>query len=119
MVSKYFGTRKDEEGQLAPAFGTCLGVGVMPWFAIHQHAGGRIIFDGASADVAKKNSTTMIVNTWWSMTNLATAMRNGDTGQKAAFRLLMTREQYLADRGGIVFLTADNKYLKVAELPWM
>ena len=119
VVSKYFGTRKDEEGQLAPAFGTCLGVGVMPWFAIHQHAGGRIIFDGASAAVAKKNSTTMIVNTWWSMTNLATAMRNGDTGQKPAFRLLMTREQYLADRGGIVFLTADNKYLKVAELPWM
>ena len=121
VVSKYFGTRKDDEGQLAPMYGTVIGVGVMPWFAVHQHAGGRIIFDGHSADVAKKNLTTMIVNTWWSMTNLAQAMYNGDTGEKnpMPFHLLMTREQYLADVGGLIFQTSDNKYLMVAELPWI
>ena len=119
IVSKYFGTRKDEEGQLVPAYDTLIGVGVMPWFSVAQHAGGRIIFDAHSAEVAKQNMTKMIVNTWWSMTNLATAMRNGDTGEAAPFHLLMTRAQYLADVGGIIFQTSDNKYLMVAELPWI
>lgn len=121
IVNKYFGTRKDEEGQLVSIYDTVLGVGVMPWFAVHQHAGGRIILDGTSAQVMRKNCTSIVVNMWFSMTNLAAAMYNGDTGenQPMPFHLLMTRQQYLADVGGLIFQTSDNKYLMVAELPWI
>ena len=121
IVNKYFGTRKDEDGQLTDIYDTVIGVGVMPWFAVHQHAGGRIILDATSAEVMKKNVTSMVVNLWFSMTNLAAAMYNGDTGenQPMPFHLLMTRKQYLADVGGVIFVTSDNKYLAVAELPWI
>ena len=121
VVSKYFGTRKDDEGQLVNIYDTVIGVGIMPWFAVHQHAGGRIVLDGASAEVAKKNITAFVVNLWFSMTNLASAMYNGDTGENnpMPFHLLMTRKQYLADVGGLIFQTSDNKYLAVAELPWI
>ena len=118
VVNKYFGTRKDDDGQLADIYDTVVGVGVMPWFAVQQHAGGRIILDGHSADVTKKNITSMVVNTWWSFTNLAAGMTTAN-GDNPAFRLLMTRQQYLADVGGLIFETSDNKYLAVAELPWI
>lgn len=117
VVNKYFGTVKDGDGQLVRAYDDfMLGVGVFNWFAVHQHAGGRIIFDGASAAVAKKNTTTMIVNTWWSFTNLATHMAT-ETGQTPTFRLLMTERSYLADTDDYVFKTSDGLLLTVGEIP--
>ena len=118
VVNKYFGTRKDDDGQLADIYDTVVGVGIMPWFAVQQHAGGRIILDGNSTEVSKKNLTSMVVNTWWSFTNLAAGLKTAD-GENPAFRLLMTRQQYLADVGGAIFQTSDDKYLAVAELPWV
>jgi hypothetical protein len=83
---------------------------------VQQHAGGRIILDSKSAAVTAKNVTSMVVNTWWSFTNLAAGMKT-ETGETPAFRLLMTRIQYLADVGGLIFQTSDDKLLAVGELP--
>lgn len=116
VVNKYFGTVKDEDGQLVCPYDSVIGVGIMPWFAVQQHAGGRIILDSKSAAVTAKNITSMVVNTWWSFTNLAAGMKT-ETGETPAFRLLMTRVQYLADVGGLIFQTSDDKLLAVGELP--
>ena len=81
IVNKYFGTMKDLDGQLESPYPFCLGVGVFNWCAVSQHAGGRIILDGSTAKTAGRNITSMVVNTWWSMTNMASHMTTSLTGR--------------------------------------
>jgi hypothetical protein len=112
IVNKYFGTTKDSDGQLETTFPFCLGVGVFNWTAVHQHAGGRIIIDAHSADVAKRDLTTIVVNTWWSMSNLAAHMKTAD-GSEPAFQIVAKNNYVLADRYSTLFVTSDGFLLAV------
>lgn len=112
VVNKYFGTMKDSDGQLETTFPFCIGVGVFNWTAVHQHAGGQIIFDAHSAEVAKKNLTTIVVNTWWSMTNIAAHMATAD-GSTPAFQVVAKNNFLLADCNNSIFVTSDGFALGV------
>jgi hypothetical protein len=112
IVNKYFGTMKDSDGQLESPYPFCLGVGVFNWTAVSQHAGGRIILDGSTAKTAGRNITSMVVNTWWSMTNLAAHMTTSD-GSVPAFQVVAQGNFVLADRYSNIFVTSDGFILCV------
>lgn len=112
IVNKYFGTMKDSDGQLESPYPFCLGVGVFNWCAVSQHAGGRIILDGSTAKTAGRNITSMVVNTWWSMTNMASHMTTSD-GSVPAFQVVAQGNFVLADHYSNIFVTSDGFILCV------
>ena len=110
IVNRYFGMERDADGDWRSPNDGALGIGVFNWFAISQHTGGHIILEALSK--ADRNLTVFNVSTWWSMTNLMTAMR-GESGGHPAFRRLVKPLKFLADRSGLIFITSDNFALQV------
>lgn len=110
IVNRYFGMERDADGDWRSPNDGALGIGVFNWFAVSQHTGGHILLDAFTK--ADRNITVFNVNTWWSMTNLMTAMRS-ESGGHPAFRRLVKPLLFLADRSGLIFITSDNLALQV------
>jgi hypothetical protein len=62
--------------------------------------------------VAKRDLTTIVVNTWWSMSNLAAHMKTAD-GSEPAFQIVAKNNYVLADRYSTLFVTSDGFLLAV------
>lgn len=115
VVNKYFGTKKDEDGQLEPYYDqVAIGIGVFNWFSVAQHAGGRLIIDGLT--LADRNITTININTWWSFTNLADKMTEHAGKQGTAFRILEVASQLLADHSDFLLKSSDGYLFRVNKI---
>ena len=112
IVNKYFNTELNENGKLVRKDADAIGIGIFKWFKIAQHDQARMIIDGVSKEVAKRNVTSITLNTAWSFTNLSEKI-NGGTGVQA-FRTIIVRKGYLRDVNQLVFRTSDGKLLRVS-----
>lgn len=113
VVSRWFNTKKDDDGQLVSEYSYAVGIGVFNWFHIAQHAGGNIVLDGIS--MAERNITVLTVNTRWSMTDLTEKMTTTNVYPRFYYRILATERGYLADTGDAIFETSDGLLLTVDE----
>ena len=65
-----------------------IGIGHWGYLAYEQHAEVRFTIDAQSADVAKRNSTVMVLNTELSLTELSSKVNGNTSGKPQAFALL-------------------------------
>ena len=65
-----------------------IGIGHWGYLAYEQHAEVRFTIDAQSADVAKRNSTVMVLNTELSLTELSSKVNGNTSGKPQAFKLL-------------------------------
>jgi hypothetical protein len=112
IVNNYFNTKLDENCKLVRKEAFAIGIGIFKWFKIAQHGTARLTIDGKSENVAKRNVTSVTLNTAWSFTDLSKNV-NGDPDGLKAFHTLILRRQYLADCNVKIFRTSDGKLLRV------
>ena len=112
IVNNFFNTVLDENCKLVRKEDFAIGIGIFKWFKIAQHGTARLTIDGKSEQVAKRNVTSVSLNTAWSFTDLSKNV-NGDPDGLKAFHTLILRRQYLADNQVRIFRTSDGKLLRV------
>ena len=77
VVSHYVNTDLDDDKKLTPtkdAKGNIeryFQIGCFNWFALQSHDAPTLTIDGKSKEVAKKNVTAVVFNSFWSMTDLS------------------------------------------------
>ena len=65
-----------------------IGIGHWGYLAYEQHAEVRFTVDAQSAEVAKRNSTVLVLNTELSLTELSSKVNGNTSGKPQAFKLL-------------------------------
>ena len=68
-----------------------IGIGHWGYCAFQQHGEVRFTIDAVSAEVAKRNTTVLVINTEYSLTELSSKV-NGANGKPQAFKLLKVVE---------------------------
>ena len=84
IVTHYINTEIDSTGTLLPTAKKYIGIGYFEWFALQQHGDVRMTTDIYTG--AKKNLTTVTLNTAWSFTDLSKYI-NGANNTTQAFAL--------------------------------
>ena len=84
VVTHYINTEIDSTGTLLPTAKKYIGIGYFEWFALQQHGDVRMTTDIYTG--AKKNLTTVTLNTAWSFTDLSKYI-NGANNTTQAFAL--------------------------------
>ena len=84
VVTHYLNTETDSTGALVPTAKKYIGIGYFEWFALQQHGTVRMTTDIYTG--AKKNLTTVTLNTAWSFTDLSKYI-NGANNTTQAFAL--------------------------------
>ena len=84
VVTHYLNTETDTTGALVPTAKKYIGIGYFEWFALQQHGTVRMTTDIYTG--AKKNLTTVTLNTAWSFTDLSKYI-NGANNTTQAFAL--------------------------------
>lgn len=110
VANRYFNTEL-QNGVLVRKTADAIGIAFFKWFKIAQHGTARLIVDGVSKEVSKRNVTAVTINTAWSFTDLSEKI-NGGSGMQAFHTLIMQRG-YLADVGDHIFETSDGLLLTV------
>ena len=77
-VSHFVNTTLDGADKLKATEDRYLQIGYWQWFALQFHGQVRTTIDGASAEVAKNNTTKVVLNMEISMTDLSTYINGGD-----------------------------------------
>lgn len=90
-VSKYINTTLDSEGKPVQDSDRYIGIGHYGYLSLEQHGEVRFTVDATSAEVAKRNTTVLTLNTEFSLTELSSKV-NGGTGKPQAFKLLKVVE---------------------------
>ena len=90
IVTHYINTEIDSTGTLLPTAKKYIGIGYFEWFAIQQHGDVRMTTDIYTG--AKKNLTTVTLNTAWSFTDLSKYI-NGANNTTQAFALYEVVEE--------------------------
>lgn len=85
-VSHYVNTTLNSAGKVVPTTDRFLGIGFWEWEAVQQHGEVRLTIDTTSKDVAKTNTTAIVLNTAWSFTELK-PHSGSDGAQLKAFGL--------------------------------
>ena len=75
-------------GVPAPDGNLYIGIGHWGYLAYEQHGEVRFTVDAQSAEVAKRNSTVLVLNTELSMTELSSKVNGNDSGRPQAFKLI-------------------------------
>ena len=65
-----------------------IAIGHYGYLAMEQHGEVRFTVDSTSADVAKRNSTVLVLNTEFSLTELSSKVNGNTSGKPQAFKLL-------------------------------
>ena len=65
-----------------------IGIGHWGYLAYEQHGEVRFTVDAQSAEVAKRNSTVLVLNTEYSLTELSSKVNGNASGKPQAFKLL-------------------------------
>lgn len=65
-----------------------IGIGHWGYVAFQQHGEVRFTVDAVSAEVAKRNTTVMVLNTEMSLTELSSKVNGNTSGKPQAFKLL-------------------------------
>ena len=65
-----------------------IGIGHWGYLAYEQHGTVRFTADGQSAEVMKRNSTVLVLNTELSLTELSSKVNGNESGKPQAFKLL-------------------------------
>ena len=90
-VSKYINTTLNSEGKPVQDSDRYIGIGHYGYLSLEQHGEVRFTVDATSAEVAKRNTTVLTLNTEFSLTELSSKV-NGGTGKPQAFKLLKVVE---------------------------
>ena len=69
-----------------------IGIGHWGYLAFQQHGEVRFTVDATSADVAKRNTTVIVLNTEYSLTELSSKVNGNTSGKPQAFKLLKVIE---------------------------
>ena len=75
-------------GVPAPDGNLYIGIGHWGYLAYEQHGEVRFTVDAQSAEVAKRNSTVLVLNTELSMTELSSKVNGNDSNTPQAFKLI-------------------------------
>ena len=86
-VSKFINTKLNGSGQPVQDDYRYIGIGHYGYLAMEQHGEVRFTVDATSAEVAKRNTTVLTLNTEFSLTELSSKV-NGANGKPQAFKLL-------------------------------
>lgn len=87
-VSPYVNYALDSAGTPKPDGNLYIGIGHWGYLALEQHGEVRFTADAQSAEVAKRNSTVLVLNTELSMTELSSKVNGNDSGKPQAFKLI-------------------------------
>ena len=76
----------------APDGNQYIGIGHWGYLAFEQHGEVRFTVDAQSAEVAKRNTTVLVLNTEYSLTELSSKVNGNDSGKPQAFKLIKVVE---------------------------
>lgn len=87
-VSPYVNYDLDSAGTPKPDGNLYIGIGHWGYLAYEQHGEVRFTVDAQSADVAKRNTTVLVLNTEYSLTELSSKVNGNISGKPQAFKLI-------------------------------
>ena len=87
-VSPYINYDIDSTGTPKPDGNLYIGIGHWGYLAYEQHGEVRFTVDAQSAEVAKRNSTVLVLNTEYSLTELSSKVNGNISGRPQAFKLI-------------------------------
>ena len=87
-VSKFINTKLNGSGQPVQDDYRFIGIGHYGYLAMEQHGEVRFTVDATSAEVAKRNTTVLTLNTEFSLTELSSKVNGNTSGKPQAFKLL-------------------------------
>ena len=87
-VSKFINTKLNGSGQPVQDDYRFIGIGHYGYLAMEQHGEVRFTVDATSAEVAKRNTTVLTLNTEFSLTELSSKVNGNASGKPQAFKLL-------------------------------
>ena len=91
-VSPYVNYALNSAGIPAPDGNLYIGIGHWGYLAYEQHDVVRFTVDAQSAEVAKRNSTVLVMNTEFSLTELSSKVNGNLSGLPQAFKLIKVVE---------------------------
>ena len=91
-VSPYVNYALNSAGAPAPDGNLYIGIGHWGYLAYEQHGEVRFTVDAQSAEVAKRNSTVLVLNTEFSLTELSSKVNGNLSGLPQAFKLIKVVE---------------------------
>ena len=87
-VSPYINYALDGNNKPAPDGYQYIGIGHWGYCAFQQHGMFRATVDATSAEVSKRNTTVLTINTNYSISELSSKVNGNDSGKPQAFKLL-------------------------------
>lgn len=87
-VSPYVNYALNSAGVPAPDGNLYIGIGHWGYLAYEQHGEVRFTVDAQSAEVAKRNTTVLVLNTEYSLTELSSKVNGNASGKPQAFKLI-------------------------------
>lgn len=87
-VSPYVNYALDSAGVPKPDGNLYIGIGHWGYLAYEQHGEVRFTVDAQSAEVAKRNTTVLVLNTEYSLTELSSKVNGNISGRPQAFKLI-------------------------------
>ncbi len=87
-VSPYINYALDSAGVPKPDGNLYIGIGHWGYLAYEQHGEVRFSVDAQSAEVAKRNTTVLVLNTEYSLTELSSKVNGNTSNRPQAFKLI-------------------------------
>ena len=87
-VSPYINYALNGQGVPAADGNHYIGIGHWGYLAMQQHGEVRFTVDATSAEVSKRNTTVIVLNTEYSMTELSSKVNGNTSGKPQAFKLI-------------------------------
>jgi hypothetical protein len=87
-VSPYINYALDSAGVPKPDGNLYIGIGHWGYLAYEQHGEVRFTVDAQSAEVAKRNTTVLVLNTEYSLTELSSKVNGNTSNKPQAFKLI-------------------------------
>jgi hypothetical protein len=87
-VSPYINYALNGQGKPAADGNHYIGIGHWGYCAFQQHGTVRATVDSTSAEVSKRNTTVLVLNTFYSISELSSKVNGNISGKPQAFKLL-------------------------------
>lgn len=87
-VSPFINYALNGQGKPAADGNHYIGIGHWGYCAFQQHGTVRATVDSTSAEVSKRNTTVLVLNTAYSISELSSKVNGNDSGKPQAFKLL-------------------------------
>ena len=91
-VSPFINYALNGQGKPAPDGNHYIGIGHWGYCAFQQHGPVRFTVDATSAEVSKRNTTVLVLNTEFSISELSSKVNGNTSGKPQAFKLLKVVE---------------------------